>query len=37
MVIVVLTTSLNPDDKSRAENIAEVAGFEQKPLTGEMI
>lgn len=32
-----LTTSLNPDDKMRGQNIYEVAGFEDKPLTGEMI
>ena len=32
-----LTTSLNPDDKQRAENIPEVDGFENKPLTKEMI
>ena len=36
-VIIMLTTSLNPDDKHRAENIPEVDGFENKPLTKEMI
>lgn len=36
-VIIMLTTSLNPDDKYRAENIPEVVGFENKPLTKEMI
>jgi CheY-like chemotaxis protein len=36
-VIIMLTTSINPDDKKRAENIPEVAGFENKPLTIEMI
>ena len=36
-VIIMLTTSLNPDDKLRAEGIPEVAGFENKPLTAEMI
>jgi CheY-like chemotaxis protein len=36
-VIIMLTTSLNPVDKLRAESIPEVAGFESKPLTAEMI
>lgn len=36
-VIIMLTTSINPDDKQRAESIPEVAGFENKPLTEEMI
>lgn len=36
-VIIMLTTSLNPDDKLRAESINEVAGFENKPLTTEML
>lgn len=36
-VIVMLTTSLNPDDKIRAGAIAEVADFRIKPLTAEMI
>ncbi|WP_301928621.1 response regulator [Ferruginibacter sp.] len=36
-VIIMLTTSLNPDDKQRAENIPEIADFENKPLTKEMI
>ncbi|MEP7106856.1 MAG: response regulator [Ferruginibacter sp.] len=37
MVIIMLTTSLNPDDELKADNIPEVAGFEKKPLTTEMI
>jgi CheY-like chemotaxis protein len=36
-VIIMLTTSLNPDDKQRAENIPEITDFENKPLTREMI
>lgn len=36
-IIVLLTTSINPHDKKRAEFISEVAGFENKPLTAEMI
>ncbi len=36
-IIIMLTTSINPDDKKRAESILEVAGFENKPLTAEMI
>jgi hypothetical protein len=32
-----LTTSLNPDDKVRAQSIPEISGFENKPLTTEMI
>lgn len=35
IVIVMLTTSLNPDDHERAEKIEEVNGFHQKPLTVE--
>ena len=37
VIIIMLTTSLNPDDKIRAENIPEISGFENKPLTAEMI
>ena len=36
-IIIILTTSLCPDDKQRAEDILEVAGFENKPLTEEMV
>jgi CheY-like chemotaxis protein len=36
-VIVVLTTSDNPDDKKKAKEIAEIAEFRNKPLTYEMI
>lgn len=37
IVIIMLTTSLSPDDKLKAESIPEVAGFENKPITTEMI
>ncbi|NJC26360.1 response regulator [Neolewinella antarctica] len=32
IVIVMLTTSLNPDDRSRAQSIKEISSFQQKPL-----
>lgn len=32
IVIIMLTTSLNPDDKLRAGNTSYVSGFENKPL-----
>ncbi len=31
-VLIMLTTSLNPDDETRTHNIPEVSGFENKPL-----
>jgi CheY-like chemotaxis protein len=37
VVMVMLTTSLNPDDRSRAHGIPDVAGFETKPLTQEKV
>ena len=37
VVIIMLTTSLNPDDKVRAGSIPQIAGFENKPLTSELI
>jgi CheY-like chemotaxis protein len=36
-IIVMLTTSENPEDKNKAESIAEVVGFETKPLTPEKL
>ena len=33
IVLIMLTTSLNPDDEKRTRSIPEVAGFENKPLT----
>ena len=36
-IIIMLTTSLNPSDKSRADAIEEVAEFKYKPLTEEVL
>ena len=36
-VIVMLTTSLNPDDKEKAGVIPVITGFMSKPLTSEML
>ncbi len=35
--IVILSSSANPDDKLRAENSPEIAGFYSKPLTKEVL
>jgi CheY-like chemotaxis protein len=32
VVMIMLTTSLNPDDELRTKDIPEIAGFENKPL-----
>ena len=37
VVIVMLTTSLNPDDRAKASKISDVSGFETKPLTPEKL
>lgn len=37
IIIIMLTTSLNPDDKIKAGQIPEIAGFEIKPLSSELI
>jgi len=37
IVLIMLTTSLNPDDEKRTRSIPEVAGFENKPLTQEQL
>jgi CheY-like chemotaxis protein len=37
VIIMMLTTSLNPADKERAIKIQEITGFETKPLTEEML
>jgi CheY-like chemotaxis protein len=37
MKIVFLTSSPNPDDMKRAQQIPEIAGFEKKPLTKERV
>lgn len=36
-IIIMLTTSMNPDDQLRAQFIEEVAGFRSKNLTPEML
>lgn len=36
-VMVMLTTSLNPDDALRARQIPEVAGYENKPLNDTLM
>lgn len=36
-VIIMLTTSLNPADKKRAESMPEISSFESKPLSYEMV
>lgn len=33
IIIIMLTTSLNPDDRLKSERIPQVSGFEHKPLT----
>lgn len=35
--VVILTTSMNPDDKAKADSIPGVAEFNTKPLTPEML
>ena len=37
IIIIMLTTSVNPDDLERAKQISEVSGFEIKPLTAAML
>ena len=37
IVIVMLTTSINPEDQAKAETIEEVSGFRNKPLTTDII
>jgi CheY-like chemotaxis protein len=37
IIIVILTTSSNPDDRKRAEKIPEVAGFQYKSLKPDML
>lgn len=36
-VIIMMTTSYNPEDRIKADKIREVAGYENKPLTLEII
>jgi CheY-like chemotaxis protein len=37
IILIMLTTSLNPDDEKRTRAIPEVAGFENKPLSEEQL
>lgn len=37
ILVVMLTTSLNPDDRKRAESMADINCFMSKPLTEEMV
>jgi CheY-like chemotaxis protein len=37
IIVVMLTTSLFPEDKLRAEATPEISGFENKPLTAEKV
>lgn len=37
VVIIMLTTSLNPDDKERANTTKEVTEYQNKPLTVEIL
>jgi CheY-like chemotaxis protein len=37
VVVMMLTTSENPEDKKRAELYSEITGFNSKPLTKEML
>ncbi|MEP7376760.1 MAG: response regulator [Chitinophagaceae bacterium] len=37
IIVVMLTTSLFPEDKLRAERMPEISGFENKPLTEEKV
>jgi CheY-like chemotaxis protein len=37
VIVVMLTTSLNPDDRQKAHEIPEISGFESKPLTEEKL
>lgn len=37
VIILMLSTSLNPDDVQRANSIREIAGFNNKPLTEEKL
>lgn len=36
-IIAMLTTSLNPEDRSKADEITEINAFEHKPLSVKMI
>ena len=37
IILIMLTTSLNPDDEKRTRTMPEVAGFENKPLSQDQL
>jgi CheY-like chemotaxis protein len=37
IITIILTTSLNPDDRLKADEMNEVSDFESKPLTSEKL
>jgi len=37
IIVVMLTTSLFPEDELKAEKMPEISGFENKPLTAEKV
>jgi len=37
VIVVMLTTSLNPDDRQKASEMPEISAFESKPLTEEKL
>ncbi|MEP6677055.1 MAG: response regulator [Ferruginibacter sp.] len=37
IIMVMLTTSLNPDDEAKANKTPDISGFESKPLTAEKL
>jgi response regulator RpfG family c-di-GMP phosphodiesterase len=37
VIVIMLTTSLNPDDKNKADDIKDVTDFKHKPITGEIV
>ncbi len=37
VMIIMLTGSLNPDDKTRSDNISNISDFKNKPISIEMI
>lgn len=37
IIVVMLTTSFNPEDELKAHKIAGIAGFRNKPLTAEVL
>ena len=37
VILIMLTTSVNPDDKAKAEALGLINGFQNKPLTKDML